>query len=57
VKKVINGKKISRKQLEDPKLGLSYKERIEQTKVAVKIGGFKIEEASEGYFVKKIRLD
>lgn len=49
MKKGVDIKKVSRKELADPKLGLTYKDRIRQSKVEVKSCEFKIKEFGNGY--------
>lgn len=42
-------RKVSRRQLADPKLGISYNDRLQQSKVEIRSGRFKIKEHGNGY--------
>lgn len=56
MKKGKNIEKVSRKELADPKLGMNYKDRLQQSKLEVRSSGLKIKEHGNGY-ATLMRLD
>lgn len=49
MEKKVNIEKRTRKHLADPKLGMTYKERLNQTKIEVKSGKHKMIDCGNGY--------
>lgn len=56
LKKGMKIQKVSRKQLADPRNGMSYNERLKRTKVEVKRVEFNFKEHGNGY-ATLVRLD